>query len=95
MNFDLANQFYCTKCGGRGIPICRKSGKGKEAGHLKRLWCLNCKQECNHVEVKACTHYDYSDFLLEFNYHNFDKDGNRILEYKKFRQQLRKEGIIE
>ena len=60
------SEFYCTKCGKRGFDIPRKRGQEREAGHLKRLWCLNCKEEHNHVECKPWTKYDYSDFLLEF-----------------------------
>ena len=32
------SEFYCTKCGSRGIPIARRAGKQREAGHLKKLY---------------------------------------------------------
>ena len=88
------SEFYCTKCGKRGFDIPRKRGQEREAGHLKRLWCLNCKEEHNHVECKPWTKYDYNDFLLEFNEGNFDEEGNRILPYGEFRAKLNKEGNI-
>ena len=30
------SEFYCTKCGRRGIPIARRIGSQREAGHLKK-----------------------------------------------------------
>ena len=41
----MTSEFYCTKCGGRGIPIARKTGKQREAGHLKKLYCIQCRME--------------------------------------------------
>ena len=35
--FSLESEFYCCKCGTKGIPIARKKGKAREAGHLKKL----------------------------------------------------------
>ena len=90
----MESEFYCIKCGKRGMLIPRKAGKGREAGHLKRLWCLNCKTEFNHVEVKPYTHYDIEDFELEREYGNFDEEGNRKMKYGLFRDKLHKEGIL-
>ena len=74
------SEFYCTECGNKGIPIFRKKGHEREAGHLKKLFCLKCGKEVNHCEVKAWTKYDYSDFKTEFEYGNF-KNGKRIRPY--------------
>ena len=76
-----SSDFYCTKCGNRGIPITRRRGAEREAGHLKRIFCLHCKEEWNHVECKSFSHYDYNDFLTEFNHKNFDEEGNRKISY--------------
>ena len=67
---QLANtsSFYCTCCGNKGIPIARWRGAERNAGHLKKIYCLKCKKEVNHVECKMFSKYDYEDFLLEFNY---------------------------
>ena len=95
-NFILEHEFYCTKCGAKGISIVRKKGKKRELGHLKKIWCLNCKNEVNHVEIDPISNgYVYNDFLLEFNYHNFDNNGNRILTIGQFKDKLRKESVIE
>ena len=50
-NFTI-NNFYCTKCGQRGISIPRRRGREREAMHLKSLWCPFCKGDYNHVECR-------------------------------------------
>ena len=77
----VTSEFYCIKCGNKGIPIPRKKGAEREAGHLKRLYCLKCQQEWNHVECKVFSKYTYDDFLLERQYENFDELGNRKMTY--------------
>lgn len=72
-----SSDFYCTKCGSRGIPIARSTGKEREAGHLKKLYCLHCKDEINHAEVRNFGNYTYEDFKLEFELGRF-VDGVRI-----------------
>ena len=71
-----SHQFYCTECGKEGIPVIR-TGKGKcrEKGHLKKLWCLNCKKEVNHAEISNS--YTIEMFKYEFENSNF-VDGERI-----------------
>ena len=93
-DFKNVSRFFCTRCGREGIPIPRKNNRAREAGHLKKLWCIYCKDEVNHVEVKNFTHYDLKDFEIEFNYGNFDKDGNRKMPYGKFKQSLHNSGVI-
>ena len=90
MKVDISD-FYCTKCGKKGIMIPRKMGQGREAGHLKRLYCLTCNEEVNHVEVRPYGAYNLEDFLLEFENNNFDKEGNRIEPWKQFCSRIRKE----
>ena len=86
--FIVENEFYCTRCGSKGIPIVRKRGQEREAGHLKRIFCLKCQEEVNHVECKPFSHYEYCDFLTEFDNHNFDDEGNRKMTYGQLKQQL-------
>ena len=74
-----SNDFYCTQCGNRNFPIWRKRGTEREPGHLKKLFCLKCGTETNHVEVKEfAQNYTYSDFVNEFEYGNFDVNGKRV-----------------
>jgi hypothetical protein len=59
-----SHNFYCCKCGAKGIPVVRKQNKLREKMHLKQLWCINCKEVVNHVEC-----YDDKDvakFLERF-----------------------------
>ena len=88
-----ASEFYCTSCGRKGIPILRRIGKEKEPGHLKKLFCIYCNKEVNHVEIRQNGKYTYNDFSLEYNWGNFTKEGERKLPYKQFESELRKEGI--
>lgn len=83
------SEFYCTCCGSRGIPIARKAGRQREAGHLKKLYCLNCKREVNFAEVRPFSDdYEYEDFLLEFKYGNFNEEGLRKMTYRQFRHEV-------
>ena len=92
-SFSLESEFYCCKCGTKGIPIARKKGKAREAGHLKKLYCLKCGEETNHVECKEFTHYNKADFEFERQYGNFDENQNRILDYGLFRNKMHNEGV--
>lgn len=91
-NFAIS-KMYCTKCGNEGICIPRKNNKYKEPGHLKKIYCIHCQKEQNHVEIRPIGgDYTIEDFRLELQYKNFDDEGNRILPYRIFRSNLRKEG---
>lgn len=78
----ITDDFYCTQCHNKGIPIPRKPGAEREAGHLKRLYCIYCGKETNHVECRANTKYTYYDFLTEVEYNNFNSDGTRKYQYR-------------
>lgn len=81
------SDFYCTSCGNKGIPIIRTPGKEREPGHLKKIFCLNCQQEKNMVEIKPRGKYNLNDFWIEFNYGNFDENGNRKERWQTFVSQ--------
>lgn len=78
--------FYCTRCGKRGIPIQRKKGAEREGGHLKKLYCVFCKDEVNHVECKSS--YTHENFLFEYNNGNFDETGKRIMTYGQLKVKV-------
>jgi len=83
------SEMYCTQCGKRNIPVQRKIGQEREPGHLKRMWCIHCRKEVNMVEIKEkCSGYTYEDFRDEFNWKNFDKDGNRRLSLSDFKIKM-------
>ena len=84
-NIILGHEFYCVKCRNKGIPIPRRKGAEREPGHLKKLFCLTCQKETNHVECREWDGYTHDDFLLEFEHHNFTEDGLRKMPYGELR----------
>ena len=86
----IISDFYCTCCGNKGIPLSRTIGQEREAGHLKKLFCLYCQAEKNMVEIKPRGKYTLDIFWKEFNQGNFDKDGNRKEPWPIF---IRKEAL--
>lgn len=89
------SDFYCTKCGNKNFPIIRTTGKVRESGHLKKLFCIYCQKEVNMVEVRPRGKYSLDDFWVEFNYHNFDENGNRIEPYRQFVSKVREGADIK
>lgn len=49
--FYISN-FYCSKCGNKGIPVPRGAYRMREKYHLKKLYCPYCKEETNHLEIR-------------------------------------------
>ena len=62
--FILDHEFYCTRCGNKGISVVRDKKRSREKGHLKKLYCLTCKEEINHVECSMALGYTYETFLM-------------------------------
>lgn len=58
------HSFYCINCGQRGIPLARPQGFKHEKMHRKKLYCVHCKQEINHVECK--TFDEIEEFRINF-----------------------------
>lgn len=93
-NYTISD-FYCTKCGSKGISVARKPNQCREPGHLKKLYCTNCEKIINHAEVRPIfSDYNLEDFYIEFRYKNFDKNGNRIEPYRILRGRLKQKGMI-
>ena len=88
------SDFYCTRCGRKGIPIPRSVGKEREGGHLKKLYCIYCKKETNMVEIRGFGNYTKEMFELERKYGNFDENGNRKLPLGEFRSYLNILGVL-
>lgn len=81
------SKFYCCSCGKQVITLQRRNSRQREAGHLKKLFCFNCKKEWNCAEVREDYYnnsYTLEDFKIEFEGKNFDENGNRILPYRQF-----------
>lgn len=56
----------------------RKKGQMREPGHLKKLYCMHCREEVNHVEVREIGGYTEEDFKREFELGRFKDDGQRV-----------------
>ncbi len=69
------HDFYCVICGNKTLP-CFRTGRLREKGHLKKLWCPTCKKETNCAEIS--NNYTIEMFKYEFEHHNFTEDGIRI-----------------
>lgn len=83
-NFGEASKFYCTKCGKEALPVFRTPKNQRGPGHLKVLYCPHCKDTHNCVEIKPVSSYTKEIFKIEFEGHNFDEEGNRIVPWEKF-----------
>ena len=86
--FITDNEFYCVICGEKGLPIVRQKGKEREAGHLKKIYCLKCRKETNHVECRPWSGYTHDDFLIEFEHKNFTEDGLRKIPYGELKGKI-------
>lgn len=53
MNQAETHEFYCIMCGERGICLSRPNSLRREKFHRKKLWCINCKMETNHIECQS------------------------------------------
>ncbi len=71
------SDFFCTECGRRGLSCGRRVGSQREAGHLKKLYCMYCGKETNHAEVRPYGAYNVEDFEEEFRLGRF-VDGQKI-----------------
>lgn len=63
MNY-VTHDFYCLKCGKKGIPIQRNKGHMHGKNHRKKLYCLNCHCEVNHIEIFSAS--DLEQFRKDF-----------------------------
>ena len=73
------HSFYCMKCGYKGIPIQRKSGFQHSKFHRKKLYCIYCQEEVNHVECK--NEEDVEEFLENFKNGVYKDEAERSLDY--------------
>ena len=48
----MTSNFYCENCGYKGIPLPRKKGRERNKNHQKKLFCIYCQAEYNHIEIR-------------------------------------------
>lgn len=73
------HSFFCLACGQRGIPIQRKQGFKHKDNHRKKLYCIHCKQEVNHIECK--TFEDIEEFYKNFENGVYKDEGQNSLSF--------------
>ena len=73
------HSFYCLKCGNRGIPIRRKCGFQHSSMHRKKLYCIHCKEEINHIECKSMD--DIEEFLVNFKNGVYKDEAQESVSY--------------
>jgi hypothetical protein len=65
------SRMFCTECGKEGVMVPRQVGKQREAGHLKKMFCLECQKTTNHAEIRPFGAYRLEDFQEEFRLGRF------------------------
>lgn len=73
------SEFYCMNCGNKGVPCLRRQDHRREAFHRKKLYCVFCKQETQHIEVKNLE--EACEFKAAFSEGRFKKENQESLEY--------------
>lgn len=73
--------FYCINCGKPGIPIWRKKAHIKEPYHRKILYCTNCRQKLNHIEIR--TEEEAEQFKADFASGNYKEEAEAAIAYAK------------
>lgn len=73
------HDFYCIKCGKKGIPLARKKGLQHERMHRKKLYCLFCKEEVNHIECR--TFADVEEFKENFEKGVYKDEAEESISY--------------
>ena len=68
-----AHDFYCMKCGRKGLPVHRKCGQFREPMHRKNLYCVFCREEVNHIEVR--NQEEKEEFMEAFNNGEFTTES--------------------
>lgn len=51
-NCYSTHHFYCIKCGQEGIPILRSRSSERKKEHTKKMYCIYCKTQINHIECR-------------------------------------------
>ena len=73
------HDFYCLKCGNKGIGVFRNVGFQRERFHRKRLYCPFCKEEVNHIECK--TYEEVQIFKDAFERGEFKDEAEESVSY--------------
>lgn len=80
MNRNVTSNYICLECGNI-FPLMRDLGAQKQLYHRRRLYCVNCKKNTIHLEVRDI---DRLKAELEFiNKEQMTKDEYRVYKLLK------------
>jgi len=63
MTYEI-HDFYCMNCGKKAMMLPRKRGHLHKSAHRKKLYCIWCKCEVNHMEIRNAE--EEAEFLENF-----------------------------
>ena len=73
------HDFYCMSCGNKGIPLSRNVGFQHSKFHRKKLYCVFCKREVNHVECR--NQMEVNKFKEDFSKGLFAEEAEASIEF--------------
>ena len=73
----VLHNFYCINCGNKGIELMRKQGSQHGKIHRKKLYCIHCKTEVNHIECK--TFEEVEEFKINFENGVYEDEAKESL----------------
>jgi hypothetical protein len=73
----VLHNFYCINCGNKGIELMRKQGSLHGKMHRKKLYCIHCKTEVNHIECK--TFEEVEEFKINFENGVYEDEAKESL----------------
>ena len=73
------HDFFCLKCGNKGIPIGRRQGFQHGKYHRKKLYCIHCREEVNHMECR--TQAEIDEFKAAFERGEFVNEAEESIFY--------------
>ena len=88
------HDFYCMNCGRKGIPLSRRVSLQHGKFHRKKLYCIYCKEEVNHIECR--TPEEVEEFKENFENGVYKDEAQDSLSYVRSsgirKDDLRQEG---
>lgn len=78
-----SHDFYCMKCGNKGIPLSRSVGHQHAKHHRKKLYCVYCKIDVNHIECRNMM--EVNQFKEDFENGVFKDEAEASIDFTKGR----------
>ena len=73
------HDFYCLKCGKKGLNVYRRQGHQHGKYHRKKLYCFYCKEELNLMERRNQAEID--EFKDAFERGEFVDEAEESISY--------------